>query len=248
MNDMKLLRGEISDDGFEVQRVEVGYRPGLRPDRAVEAGAPALRPTSALRRFDVLPPGEAPAPGFTSLLDRLRAHAAQGMPARALVFAAPTTSASPGLVMEGLAAQAEHLGLRVVRGELHGACNRSKPARLALTAERPNRCGLNVAPRPAALDAEVQAWLGQHRDADLVLIEGPPLLDSIDAALVARACDGLILVAERGVTERSAVRDAASRARISGCALLGVVVTGARLSMPGWVRRLLGAHPQPMTF
>lgn len=240
---MKLLRREISDDPRETTGAEVPLRPGTRP-----LGPAALRQASVFRRFDILPCAGAPAAAYASLLDRLRAYAAQGVTARALVLASPTASAAPGLVMEGLAAQAEQLGLRVVRGELHSPCTRGKASRTGAGAGTPARHGLSVAPRPSALDAEVRAWLGQHREADLVLVEGPPLLHSFDAALVARSCDGLILIAERGVTERRALRDAAGRARISGCPLLGVVVTGAPCPAPRWLGCLLGAGPQPTAF
>ncbi len=48
---------------------------------------------------------------------------------------------------------------------------------------------------------------------------------SVDAVLLGAACDGLVLVAEDGVTDRSALRAAADRARDSGCRPLGVVLT-----------------------
>jgi Mrp family chromosome partitioning ATPase len=92
----------------------------------------------------------------------------------------------------------------------------------------------------------MDGWLAQHRGADLMLIEAPPLLHSIDGALVARACDGLILVAERGVTERRALQEAANRARAAGCTLLGVIVTSVQRPMPSWLERLAGPRrPTP---
>lgn len=51
-----------------------------------------------------------------------------------------------------------------------------------------------------------------------------PVLRSVDAVLLGAAGDGLILVAEDGVTERAALRAAADRARDGGCRTLGVVL------------------------
>jgi hypothetical protein len=244
---MKLLQRAMNSDPRRLIGTGLGRRAGAASERSREPSPAALRPAPVLRRFDTRSPNERLAPGFTELLDRLRAYATQGIPARALVFAAATPSAASAHVMEGVTARAELLGMQVVRGEMRGVPARSyAPARPALPVERPNHHSLAVAPQPTALDLEVQGWLGQHRDADLVLIEGPPLLQSIDAALVARACDGLILIAERGVTERRALQEAARRARISGCALLGVVLTGAS-SIPGWVQRLTGTWTRPLT-
>jgi len=243
---MKLLRREIVADAGEGTETEVAGRYAAPPEPADGSLAPALKPT-VLRRFEALSPSDALAPGYTDLLDRLRARAAQGMPARTLIFASPSPSPATAAVIEGLASRAEQLGLQVVRGELRGAAPRSQPStRRSASIERPSRQGLMVAPRPTALDPEVRVWLSQYRDADLVLIEGPPLLHSIDAALVARACDGLVLVAEQGATERRALQEAASRARLTACSLLGVVVTGAEDPRPRWLRRLLGGPPRSL--
>jgi hypothetical protein len=185
-------------------------------------------------------PADAPASGFTTLLDRLRAHAARGMSARTLVLASPLSAPTASMVLDGLATRAERLGMEVVRGELRDVASRHLlPARRSVSSTA-RQC-LAVTPSPAHLATEVQAWLSQHQRADLVLIEAPPLLHSIDGALVARACDGLILVAERGRTERRALLEAAHRARIAGCALLGVVVHNPD-PLPRWLQRFAGAR------
>lgn len=207
------------------------------------------RAPAVLRRLDAVSPNEALAPGFMTLLDSLRAHTARGGGARSLVLATPDPSPAPGFVLDGLAARAEQLGMDVVRGELRGVPSRQlMPARRTPQTDRAARHCLAVALRPDHLAAEMETWLGQHRGADLVLIEAPALLQSIDGALVARACDGLILIAERGVTERRALQDAANRARSTGCALLGVIMTSRERPMPTWLERLAGSRPTLSAF
>jgi hypothetical protein len=89
------------------------------------------------------------------------------------------------------------------------------------------------------------AWIDRVAPhSDLVIVTGPPLATSIDAALLACACDGLVIVAESEVTERAALQVAAERARIAGCKTLGVVMHGAKDRMPGWLRRLMGDRSQ----
>jgi hypothetical protein len=200
----------------------------------------AARSSTVLRRLDAVSPGDALAPGFTTLLDGLRARTARHGGLRALVLATPEPSPASGVVLDGLAARAEQWGLGVVRGELRVPGRAWPPIRRTSPADRSARHSFAVASRPEHLATEMEGWLAQHRGADLMLIEAPPLLHSIDGALVGRACDGLILVAERGVTERRALQEAANRARAAGCTLLGVIVTSSERPMPGWLQRLAG--------
>jgi hypothetical protein len=200
------------------------------------------RGSAVLRRVDAVSPGDALAPGFTTLLDRLRAQTARGAGARSLVLATAEPSAGAGSVLDGLAARAEQLGMDVVRGELRGVPGRQLMPARRTPADRTARHCLTVASRPDHLATEMASWLGQHRGADLVLIEAPPLLHSIDGALVARACDGLVLVAERGVTDRGALQEAANRARVAGCTLLGIIVTSNERPLPRWLQRIAGSR------
>lgn len=205
-------------------------------DQTIVARGPAV-----LRRVDAVSPSESLAPGFTALLDRLRAQTVPGAGVRSLVLATPEPSPASGSVLDGLAARAEQLGMEVVRGELRGVPSRQLLPVRHTPADRTARHCLAVASRPDHLVTEMGSWLGQHRNADLVLIEAPPLLHSIDGALVARACDGLVLVAERGVTERRALQEAANRARVAGCTMLGVIVASNERPIPRWWQRLAGA-------
>lgn len=89
-------------------------------------------------------------------------------------------------------------------------------------------------------NAVFREWIEKaRRDNDLTIIEGPPLSRSLDAALVARYCDGLVLVARQGLTQRSELVSASDRVQATGCRVVGVVLLGARSWLPGWLDRLI---------
>jgi Mrp family chromosome partitioning ATPase len=56
--------------------------------------------------------------------------------------------------------------------------------------------------------------------------------------LLARACDGLVIVAQSEVTHREALQLAAERARVVGCRTLGVVMHATKAPIPRWMRRV----------
>ena len=60
--------------------------------------------------------------------------------------------------------------------------------------------------------------------ADLVIIDTPALLSAPDAALLASACDKVLLVARFGVTSKEALADAAEQLRSAGATTAGVVL------------------------
>jgi hypothetical protein len=74
---------------------------------------------------------------------------------------------------------------------------------------------------------------------DFILVEAPPLDRAADAALLARACDGLVLVVESDVTPRSSLRRAARLAEVSGCRVFGLVMSEGRRTLPDWLERFL---------
>ncbi len=76
----------------------------------------------------------------------------------------------------------------------------------------------------------------------LTIIQAPPLLHSVDAALVARACNGLVLVVEPLHTAREMLRTAVERARTADCRILGLAISGAREWLPRWLRRLFAGQ------
>jgi capsular exopolysaccharide synthesis family protein len=87
-----------------------------------------------------------------------------------------------------------------------------------------------VPPNPAELHAD-----GRLRrmadlvlaDADIVLIDSPPLLPVTDAALIGSQVDGVLLVVRSEATDIGALREAAERLRAVRAPLLGVVLNAA---------------------
>jgi receptor protein-tyrosine kinase len=68
--------------------------------------------------------------------------------------------------------------------------------------------------------------LAQAREqADVVLVDAPPLLPVADAAVLAAQCDGALLVARHRRTTREQLRAAAARLSVAGCHTVGVVLT-----------------------
>ena len=192
------------------------------------------------------------AAAYGQLYDQIRLSAA-AREKRTFLFA-PVSGPEPvSDVTAGLAAYIEHLGYQVVRAEL--AVWDGRPVlrrRREASLESLSVLGLafegdlmRVDLSSATAQAELAEWIeAATRTADVLLIEGRPLGESIDAALVARACDGLILVVQPGVTERSALQTAADRARAAGCRTLGVVLHGSTHVLPDWMRRIV-ERPRP---
>ena len=67
---------------------------------------------------------------------------------------------------------------------------------------------------------------------DLVLIDTPPLLSVTDAAALAPAMDGVILVVKPGVTKLSALQQALEQLRAVGARMLGVVLNEVQPKFP----------------
>ncbi len=64
------------------------------------------------------------------------------------------------------------------------------------------------------------------QQADVVLIDSPPVLPLADAAVLARQVDGVLLVLEAGRTRQEAARRAVENLRQVGANLIGVVLNG----------------------
>jgi hypothetical protein len=236
---MQLLKRRENTEPLMQSAAALALRERTRGEAPAEPG-PARRPVPLRRPQRAV--GEPLAPGYATLLDSLRAYAVQGRPVRTVVVAGASPTAATSAVVSGLATRAGQLGMTVVSGELIATSARAAASvRRAALPERLARPVSTAVVESKLPSTELNGWLEHHAAADLVLIEGPPLDGSIDAALLARACDGMILVAERGVTERTALQHAADRARTAGCRLFGVVLTGRREPMPSWLRRLAAA-------
>ena len=153
-----------------------------------------------------------------------------------VVFCGASTAEAVTTLAQDLAQHAERSGMTTFVGSLF----RSSAGTIVSATNDP------ATAQSVDLDAGLKAETFSTRidrvapDSDLVVVTGPPLATSIDAALLACACDGLVIVAESEVTERAALHVAAERARIAGCKTLGVVMHGSKDRLPGWIRRIVG--------
>jgi hypothetical protein len=204
--------------------------PRLAPRLVVAEGGARHAPKAAIpipaEPAPLLPSGMASLKtieAYSTLFDNLRVLA-DGQPLRSLVFAPASAAESVHPVATGLLEHAERLGMRARVLKL--AETRGVPALLPAggpaTIERLPVCGPGD-----AWAAAFGEWLRTAPDADLMIVEGDALVQSINAALLARCCDGLVLVVRPGVTLRDALRVATERARGAGCRLLGLVMQGS---------------------
>jgi Mrp family chromosome partitioning ATPase len=65
------------------------------------------------------------------------------------------------------------------------------------------------------------AAAGSH---DIVLLDGPPILESVDSEVVAPSCDAAILVVASGVTPVSDINEAIARIHSTGVPIAGAVL------------------------
>ena len=216
---------------------------------AQEPIAPTAQPRPLPTTLRVAAPRPETAAAFVTLFDSIRALGEKS-PLRTLVFAGASSAESVRAVTVGLAAHIESLGLRVLLAELADIDGRPiLRSRAPETVLHPGS-GDPIPPDLGgkAAPTELTDWLeGAGNIADFVLIEGRPLAESIDSALLARACDGLVIVAQSEATLREALRMAAERAQKVGCRTLGLVVRSRQHPRPQWLRRLTSAlgktHP-----
>jgi hypothetical protein len=175
-------------------------------------------------------------PGIATLLDNIRLIS-NGRDSRTIVFCGASNAEAVEQLANSLTIHAENSGMRTILAKLH---------RTAAGATIVPTTGSANDVLAVDLDAgtSADALIGWSRRiapaSDLIVITGPPLASSIDAAILACASDGLVIVAESEVTERAALQVAAERARIAGCKTLGVVMHGTKNRVPGWLRRLVG--------
>lgn len=91
----------------------------------------------------------------------------------------------------------------------------------------------------------VTSWYERAAEgADLLLIEAPPLLESVDAALLARDADGLVLVVEPTVTRQDDFETAVERARAAGSPPIGLAMSRHREWLPRALLKILPGYPR----
>jgi Mrp family chromosome partitioning ATPase len=70
--------------------------------------------------------------------------------------------------------------------------------------------------------------------ADMILFDSPPLLAVADSSLLARVCDGAVVVVLTNTTRGEALRRAADQLEQAGAKLLGVVLNRVSASKDGY--------------
>jgi capsular exopolysaccharide synthesis family protein len=220
----------------------------------IPAPAPVPAPVVAPR----LVPGET-LTEYAALRERLLVTA-NGTPLRALVFAGCHGGEGSTRVVRDFGETLAGSGLNVllVDGDLRTAgLTTSTAARgadlLELVDKKrslpPTPWGkgkLTVVPSPRAphpdkerflRDPEFSSWLDVQRSHyDYVLLDAPPLLRFADGTLIARLCDGVILVVRAEVTERDAVARAKEQLERAGVKVVGAILNRMRNPVPAWLR------------
>ena len=256
----RLEREQARDQALETRpRPQIEPVAPAAPEAPVQAlDAPRTQPPAVIEQPAVV--DERVVGGFSALFDNLRALG-NGAPVGTLVVAGATTGESVERVATGLAGEIARNNIPVLVAELYRAGGQPMlRVRMATPTEKSTAGRYGTAARrsiePAGASAELpkptrlelrggpvsdtlQAWLDQaHIGHDVVIVQAPPLGLSVDAARVARACDGMILVVEARTTPRDALRESIERADTVGCQILGMVVEGRPEWRPLWLRKL----------
>ena len=74
-------------------------------------------------------------------------------------------------------------------------------------------------------------------DAKWVIVDGPPVLESAEAAALAASVDGVILVVQSGRTKRPVLTRSVELLRKAGARVLGTVLNRRRLEIPEFIYR-----------
>lgn len=86
-------------------------------------------------------------------------------------------------------------------------------------------------------DLLARAGLGEliaflRTQADIVVIDAPPALGMVDAALLASHADGAVVLATAGRTDRAGLADSLAQLRANGVTILGVMVNRSMRKLP----------------
>ena len=75
---------------------------------------------------------------------------------------------------------------------------------------------------------------------DMVIIDTPPIGSVIDAAIVAKACDGIILVMEAGAISYRFAKKSKEQLEVAGAKILGVVLNKVSIGGKGYYSKYYG--------
>ncbi len=204
-----------------------------------------------------LDPADLPSPkqqvAHAGLLDGLRALETN-LDVPTVVIAGVATAESARPVIAGLIIQAHLSGLHLALGKLvpgkgfrmlRKRISRADPGEdtRAPGASGPEDLALQIVGAPDS--NTLRKWYKRAAEgADLLLVEAPPMLKSVDAALLGRACDGVILVAQPMLTRQEDFELAVEKARAAGSPPIGLVMDQHRDWLPRVIRKILPAYPR----
>ena len=186
-----------------------------------------------------------------TLLDAMRAVAGKSQ-TPSIVVAGVARASSAQAVIKGVADQAALRGVRLQIGDVTVTqTHRTLSLREAehtgsdVGEAEARDTSLPLELTSAAAQEALESWfVTAGQGFDLLIVAGPPILSSVDALLVARACDGLVLVAEPLATQREEFESVVERARASGCQVLGLVMNENREWLPSFLSRLFSSYPR----
>lgn len=93
------------------------------------------------------------------------------------------------------------------------------------------------APNPAELleEEKFSDLLGRAKDTyEYVIVDTPPVGTIIDGAIVAKCCDGVIIVIESGAISYKALQKVKNQMEMSGCRILGTVLNKVNINKGGY--------------
>ena len=77
---------------------------------------------------------------------------------------------------------------------------------------------------------------------DYIIIDSAPLGLVIDAAIIAKECDGAVLVIESGKTKYRLVQEVKAKIENSGCPVLGAVLSKVEVRKGGYYGKKYGQY------
>lgn len=77
---------------------------------------------------------------------------------------------------------------------------------------------------------------------DIVIIDTPPLGSVIDTAVVAKNCDGAVIVIEAGIISYHFARKVKEQLSVTGCRILGCVLNKVNMSGKGYYGKYYGRY------
>ncbi len=77
---------------------------------------------------------------------------------------------------------------------------------------------------------------------DIIIIDAPPMGSVIDAAVISKRCDGMVLVIENGVISYRFARKVVDQLKVADAKILGVILNKVDLSGKGYYGKYYGRY------